>query len=634
MKRMKSRFLALGLSICMIASIIPATAFAADSEPTRGTLTYTEPIAAQYEDAKTFSEGLAAVKKDGKWGYIDKTGKTVIPFSYDYAFSFSEGLAVVGQTKDATVKSYDGTDETFKAVYWGFINPANKFTPFLRPDYNSDSEALAPMYLDLEYYDVPDRMFFHNGYALVDAGLYGTDGKGVAQDFYAATPFNEGLAFGRDSEDNYVFFDTNGKVVLSWGVEAYEYYGPKITDEYGYEDQSYRCKRGAISFNQGLAPVWLYDYNVETGVELDRFGFIDKTGAWVIAPQYHQYFYSGTDTIQELFGETGLAMVANADGKYGAITKSGAVAIPFTYEELWPFSEGFSVFMQNGKCGFMDSAANTVISPKYEKASSFNNGCAVVYDGTKAFLINRDGTPIPGADKLNPDTYFKEEDDGTKTVFPPSEYVIFTNGGKYGFGKIAYNPPLPAAKEMDTWAFEEVTGAIEANLVPSDLQNLYLNNINRAEFCNLIMQAVTEVKDKTASELVKTATGKELYELQSEYPFNDISDSNIIAAHALGIVNGRGNSTFDPYSTITRQEAAGFLMRAAKVLGADMTQTSSTDFADAGYVDVWFQDAVNFVHAINVMSGTGDNAFSPFGTYTREQSYVTIYRLFKNITAK
>ena len=32
----------------------------------------------QYDACSSFSEGLAAVKKGGKWGYIDKTGKTVV----------------------------------------------------------------------------------------------------------------------------------------------------------------------------------------------------------------------------------------------------------------------------------------------------------------------------------------------------------------------------------------------------------------------------------------------------------------------------------------------------------------------------------------------------------------------------
>ena len=56
---------------------------------------FTEVIPCQYDDADFFSEGLAPVKKDGKWGYIDKTGKEVVPCQYDNALGFSDGLAVV-----------------------------------------------------------------------------------------------------------------------------------------------------------------------------------------------------------------------------------------------------------------------------------------------------------------------------------------------------------------------------------------------------------------------------------------------------------------------------------------------------------------------------------------------------------
>ena len=54
-----------------------------------------EIIPLKYSFAAPFSEGLATVRLNGKWGYIDKTGKEVIPLKYDEARSFSEGLAAV-----------------------------------------------------------------------------------------------------------------------------------------------------------------------------------------------------------------------------------------------------------------------------------------------------------------------------------------------------------------------------------------------------------------------------------------------------------------------------------------------------------------------------------------------------------
>jgi hypothetical protein len=46
--------------------------------------------------AGPFRQGLARVARDGKWGYINPTGEFVIPPQFDVALEFSEGLAEVG----------------------------------------------------------------------------------------------------------------------------------------------------------------------------------------------------------------------------------------------------------------------------------------------------------------------------------------------------------------------------------------------------------------------------------------------------------------------------------------------------------------------------------------------------------
>lgn len=48
-------------------------------------------------DAADFSEGLAVVRRDEKYGYIDKSGKVVIPIQFDVAYKFKGGLAIVRQ---------------------------------------------------------------------------------------------------------------------------------------------------------------------------------------------------------------------------------------------------------------------------------------------------------------------------------------------------------------------------------------------------------------------------------------------------------------------------------------------------------------------------------------------------------
>ena len=52
-------------------------------------------ITAIYDDADFFQEGLVRVKTNGKWGYVDNTGVMVIPAIYDEVESFFDGMAIV-----------------------------------------------------------------------------------------------------------------------------------------------------------------------------------------------------------------------------------------------------------------------------------------------------------------------------------------------------------------------------------------------------------------------------------------------------------------------------------------------------------------------------------------------------------
>ena len=94
----------------------------------------------KYDELGGFNEGLACVKKDGKYGYIDGKGEEVIPCRYDEVDDFSEGLAAV--QKDglcgfinkngeevvpcrydrASSFSDDGLAWVVKGGLWGVIN--------------------------------------------------------------------------------------------------------------------------------------------------------------------------------------------------------------------------------------------------------------------------------------------------------------------------------------------------------------------------------------------------------------------------------------------------------------------------------------------------------------------------------
>jgi hypothetical protein len=69
------------------------------------------------------------------------------------------------------------------------------------------------------------------------------------------------------------------------------------------------------------------------------------------------------------------------------------------------------------------------------------------------------------------------------------------------------------------------------------------------------------------------------------------------------------------------------LSRLASVIGSPISEQVPT-FADNAQVSSWAVDAVGQMQASGIKGGVGENRFDPQGAYTREQSIVTILRLF------
>ncbi len=207
-----------------------------------------------------FSEGLAVAEKKGKWGYIDKSGKVVIPLEYDNAYSFHEGLAEVEK---------DGK--------WGYIDKRGKIVipfeygptePFAEPFAEPFSEGLAGVRKDGKkgYIDKRGKVVipfeykwaysFHEGLAEVVKdekwGYIDKSGKVVIPlEYDEASSFQEDLAVVRKGE-KWGYIDKSGKVVI-----PLEY------------DETY-------SFQEGLAAV-------RKG---EKWGYINKNGKVVIPLEY------------------------------------------------------------------------------------------------------------------------------------------------------------------------------------------------------------------------------------------------------------------------------------------------------------------------------------------------------------
>lgn len=189
----------------------------------------------------------------------------------------------------------------------------------------------------------------------------------------------------------------------------------------------------------------------------------------------------------------------------------------------------------------------------------------------------------------------------------------------------------PAATADDTpsdWARNEVWDAMVGGLIPNDLQSAYRNNITREEFCRLMVTLVEQESGQEISDYLN------IQELSIDAPFTDTDSEAVLAAYALGIVNGVSEDTFNPDGSITRQEAAVMLSRTAKVLG--LTAEEGETFADEATFASWAVEGISFVSGLTdsingnkVMGGTGEGYFSPLASYSREQAYLTVLRLFR-----
>jgi hypothetical protein len=190
-----------------------------------------------------------------------------------------------------------------------------------------------------------------------------------------------------------------------------------------------------------------------------------------------------------------------------------------------------------------------------------------------------------------------------------------------------------AAAAPSEWAAAEVTEAIARGLVPAELQSSYTEYMTRAEFCKTAITFIEAVSGNAAEEVL-SARGLTV----DKKAFSDTADPDILAASALGIVNGKGDGKFDPQGSITRQEAATMLSRVVTALELDRLSPAagSKYFTDSYEIADWANAGVNFILSCAipdtetaVMNGVGNRRFSPKGTYTREQSFITMLRLMK-----
>ncbi|MGE7883791.1 S-layer homology domain-containing protein [Bacillus sp. NPDC094077] len=147
--------------------------------------------------------------------------------------------------------------------------------------------------------------------------------------------------------------------------------------------------------------------------------------------------------------------------------------------------------------------------------------------------------------------------------------------------------------------------------------NYYPNRlVTRAEFATLITRAL-QLPSGNAS----------FTDLGTVHP--SLRDG-INRASSAGIIIGRGNNTFDPNATITREEAVIMIDRSLKYAGI-VAKPVELPFVDKD--SVYAKEALQRVYGYGIVKGNEHNQFVPKGSAKRAEAAAFINRMLNVIEA-
>jgi len=227
-------------------------------------------IEPQFDAAKVFCNGLAAVQTDTGWGYINKFGKVVIDANYIEASPFSNGYAAV--------KASSG---------WNYVDTKGVLlcsTPFIGAGFFS--EHLAPVQLLDANSNIVAGYISETGCRVAVAAAY--------QDAY---PFYEGVAAVLQN-GKWGYVDSTGSLVIGARFDSPAYFDNgrarvQVADKFGIVD-----KTGKEIISIVFSEIGGFDPNDIALVRLNqKYGLIKSNGTYVIAPQF--------DSVREFTDEKG-----------------------------------------------------------------------------------------------------------------------------------------------------------------------------------------------------------------------------------------------------------------------------------------------------------------------------------------
>lgn len=309
-----------------------------------------EEIHLDYDYVGEFIDGFAMVSKNGLHGYINESLELVIPCTFKNARHFSCGRAPVSNDEKK----------------WGVIDTTGK----LILDYTYD-------FIE-EFYD--DR-------ALVRI-------NGIED-------FSEGRMFPFRVEDRFGYIDVNGKKLTQVEYEGTSF-GSKPNADYPHLvlKKDGECtlvnkqfKRVSRKKYTSIAFSNIYYLNADILIDKDsNYCLGNRNGLFYpINRRGKEMTKHGSKRM--FFFEEGVSMYQDTNGLCGFINYDGDITIPaeYTYSSYGYFNNGTVVMDKMGKRGIIDKKGEIVVPFIYDYLQNFEDGFALGKRDGHYFFINRNG---------------------------------------------------------------------------------------------------------------------------------------------------------------------------------------------------------------------------------------------------
>ena len=338
----------------------------------------------KYQAVRPFAGNRIAVKRNDRWGFIDRSGKEVVNCVFEDVASFKWRKSKV---------QFHGT--------FGVIDPYGSW--IIYPGFEEINVLNDSLYIErrgrqsrLKSFD--DRLIYFTTNPITPESSY------LVEDIDSVTQWfvsfhgtiidrnNLGAETVRESITAPGHFIISrggmssmvkgtGEVVIPFGDTqeiqdpSEGYIGVKRDDHYGFVDFQNRLRianryEEVGPYHNGLAAV-----KIRGG-----WGFINKDEIIVVQPVY--------DSVSSFHG--GIARVRK-EGKWGMLNLEGELIQGLKFDEIIPVEEDLWTCKANGQFGLLGSGGRSILPNRYDEITPLHNGLIIVSRNGKYGISDNDG---------------------------------------------------------------------------------------------------------------------------------------------------------------------------------------------------------------------------------------------------